>query len=86
MDQGLPQGLPHQYFENIELFYLFTLLTDILESGSEVMQTSVGTGVLQNCGGRMFSCIQLFDICNIFIQAFISRFINVEFLISEPLL
>ena len=57
MDQGLPQGLPHQYLENIELFYLFTLFTDTLESGSEVMQTSAGSGVLQNCAGRVCDCI-----------------------------
>ena len=45
-----------------------------------------GSEVLQNFSGRIFDCIQLFDICSIFIQAFISRFINVVFLLSEPLL
>ena len=62
MDQGLPQGLPqclpHQYLDNIELFYLFTLLTE-LESGSEVLQTSAGSCFLRNSAGRSFFCIKL---------------------------
>ena len=45
-----------------------------------------GSEVLQKFLGRIFDCIQLLDICSIFIQAFISRFINVVFLLSEPLL
>ena len=37
-----------------------------------------GFEVLQNCFGRVFDCIQLLDICSIFIQAFITEQKNIN--------